>query len=110
MKVSYLVFVFIFLLLCLSCNDEKTITEPTYQFQFPDISSINTNVYAEIKKTCNERWDLDQMNEDTFEIIKDNDEYVINCDGYIESALYKFTIRTDKNGKWINDGCSLKNP
>jgi len=100
-----------FAILYPSCQSEKTTrqkTEESALFQFPEISSIDSAIYDEIKKTCRTYWDLDEMIKDTFEIRKDDTEYSIHCDGYSEGKLYHFVIRVDKNGKWINDGRSLK--
>jgi len=101
-----------FSIFCLSCQDEKTIphkTEETALFQFPEINSIDSVIYDEIKETCRTYWDLNEMTKDSFEIRKDKMEYLIHCDGYSEGKFYHFVIRVDKNGKWINDGRSLKN-
>ena len=100
-----------FSILCLSCQGEKTIpqkTEESALLQFPEISSIDSAIYDEIKKTCRTYWNVDEMIKDTFEIRKNDTEYSIHCDGYSEGKLYHFVIRVDKNGKWINDGRSLK--
>ena len=83
-------------------------TEEPALFQFPEINSIDSAIYDEIKETCRTYWDLNEMIKDTFEIRKDKTEYSIHCDGYSEGKLYHFVIRVDKNGKWINDGRSLK--
>jgi hypothetical protein len=100
-----------FSIFCISCQGEKTIPQKTEEpalFQFPEISSIDSAIYDEIKETCRTYWNLDEMIKDTFEIRKDKTEYSIHCDGYSEGELYHFVVRVDKNGKWINDGRSLK--
>ena len=107
-----LIFLF-FLNLCLLSQCEKNVIQKSEEpstFHFPEIDFIDSDVYDEIKKTCRTYWDLTKMIDDTFEITKDVDEYSINCDGYSEGKLYHFVIRVDKNGKWINDGRTLKNP
>jgi hypothetical protein len=93
---------------CLYCHCKKTITDNQDHFQFPDIDYIDTAVYAEIKNTCRTRWHLENMIDDTFEIIQDGNEYLIHCDGYSYGELYHFVIRADENGKWINDFRYLK--
>ena len=96
---------------CKKVIEKLTIPQKTGEpalFQFPEINSIDSAIYYEIKKTCRTYWDLDEMIKDTFEIRKDDTEYSIHCDGYSEGKLYHFVIRVDKNGKWINDGRSLK--
>ena len=106
--------IFLFLLnLCLLSQCEKDVTNKSDElstFNFPEIDFIDSDVYAEIKETCRTYWDLSKMIDDTFEIKKYEDEYSIHCDGYSEGKLYHFVIRVDKNGKWINDGRSLKIP
>jgi hypothetical protein len=78
------------------------------KFNFPEITNIDSSVYNEIKKTCEKYWDLDKMIDTTFKIIAEGDEYVVQCEGYLDGKLYLFIIRVDKNGKWINDGRSPK--
>jgi len=82
-------------------NEDDTI------FNFPIIENIDSQVYEEIKKTCKSYWDLNNMIDSTFEVISDADEYSIHCDGILEGHLYHFVIRTDSDGKWINDGRSI---
>lgn len=77
-------------------------------FNFPEITNIDSSVYNEIKLTCEKYWDLDKMIDSTFEIKAEGDEYIIQCEGYLDNQLYVFVIRVDKNGRWINDGRSLK--
>lgn len=77
-------------------------------FTFPEIDNIDSHVYQEIKITCETYWDLSRMIDSTFEIVKDGDEYAIHCEGNIDGELYQFVIRVDKEGKWVNDGRSLK--
>ena len=105
--------IFLFLLnlfLFIQCdkNAIQKSDEPT--FNFPEIDFIDSDVYAEIKETCRTYWDLSKMIDDTFEIKKAGDEYSVHCDGNSEGKLYHFIIRVDKDGKWINDGRSLKVP
>ncbi|MBC8182645.1 hypothetical protein H8E88_16215 [candidate division KSB1 bacterium] len=99
-----------FLVLSLSCKDDKTVNQNTEEFQFPKIDWIDQSVYNQIKETCRTYWDLNQMIAKTFEIRKDSMEYTIQCDGYLKGNLYIFAIRVDKNGNWLNDGRTLKNP
>lgn len=94
---------------CLYCHCKKTITNNYEHFQFPDIDYIDPAVYAEIKETCRTYWNLENMIDDTFEIIQYGDEYTVHCDGYSYGKLYQFAIRVDESGKWINDFMSLKN-
>ncbi len=77
-------------------------------FIFPEIENIDQSVYNEIQKTCDSYWDLSNMIDTTFKIIKDHDEYAVHCDGFIDGVLYEFVIRVDEYGKWINDGRSIK--
>lgn len=76
-------------------------------FKFPEISFLDPPVYDEIKLTCEEYWDLSQMNDNSFEVKADGDEYSVNCEGNINGELYQFVIRVDSMGKWINSGYSL---
>ena len=100
---------FMIIVFCiLSCIREKDAMGISKAFHFPDRYNSNQTVYNQIKQTCAERWDLSQMIDNTFEIIQDNDEYLLHCDGYSEGKLYHFVIRVDKYGIWINDGKSLK--
>jgi len=108
MNLIFAIIIVGFSLLCLSCKD---IVKNSEEFQFPNIDWIDPTVYNEIKKTCRAYWDLNNMIEDTFEIkIKEGIGYVIDCDGYLEEMLYRFSILVDESGKWINDGRTLKNP
>ena len=77
---------------------------------FPDIPSVDKTVYDNIKKTCGERWQLEKMQMDTFEVILDRDGYLVKCDGIEDDELYQFVIRVDRNGNWINDGRTKKTP
>ena len=77
---------------------------------FPDVPSIDRTVYDNIKQTCGERWQLDKMKMDTFELIPDRDGYVVKCDGIEDDELYHYVIRVDTNGNWINDGRTKKTP
>jgi hypothetical protein len=72
-----------------------------FDFNFPEISSIDSSVYNEIKKTCEAYWDLSNMIDTTFEIKADQGEYVVQCEGYMYNRLYIFLLRVDKNGKLI---------
>lgn len=47
------------------------------------------------------------MIDNTFEIKKDGDEYTVHCYGELDGQLYQYVIRTDNDGKWINDGRAL---
>jgi hypothetical protein len=77
------------------------------EFNFPEIDYIDLPVYNEIKRTCETYWDLSHMIDSTFKIIEDRNEYLVECDGYLKGQLIHFVIRTDENGKWINDGRSV---
>lgn len=101
-KIKLISLLVITALLFVKCDKENDIT-----FNFPSIENIDTQVYDEIKKTCETYWDLNSMIDTTFEIISDGDEFSIHCDGIIDGQLYHFVIRTDKHGKWINDGRSI---
>lgn len=101
-----LIYIFFF-----SCQNEKSITQISEEFVFPEINWLDSEVYNQIKKTCRTYWDLNSMIDDTFEIkIKEGIGYVIDCDGYFEGELYHFGILVDENGRWINGGCTLKTP
>jgi hypothetical protein len=104
---------FIFISFFLSCQSEKALNQKSEEFsifQFPIIEWIDSTIYNEIKQTCRVYWDLNKMIDATFEIIKGETEYSIQCDGYVEGKLFHFVIITDENGKWINDGRSISNP
>jgi hypothetical protein len=77
-------------------------------FNFPEIAYIDSTIYEVIKVTCDKYWDLNKMIDSTFKVLVEGDEYVIQCDGYVDNQLYLFVIRVDKNGKWINDGRSVR--
>jgi len=81
--------------------------EDDSKFNFPEIENIDLQVYKEIQKTCEAYWDLENMIDSTFEIISDGDEFSVHCDGNLSGELYHFVIRTDSDGKWINDGRSI---
>jgi len=100
--------ILIIILLSIACDKSTTNnTDGNDEFNFPKINSIDSNVYDEIKITCEKYWDLNNMEDSTFEIYQDGDEYSVECEGYFEDQLYHFVIRVDKNGKWINDGRTL---
>ena len=103
-KISLISLLLVSTFLFVKCDkdDEDAVT-----FCFPSIENINTEVYNEIKKTCETYWDLNIMIDTTFEIIGDGDEFSVHCDGIIDGQFYHFVIRTDKYGKWINDGRSI---
>jgi hypothetical protein len=96
---------FLSVFLFAQCQKDK---EPNSSFTFPEITNIDPSVYNEIKITCEKRWDLNKMIDSTFKIVADGDEYSVRCEGYIENQIYIFEIRVDSNGKWINDGYTLK--
>jgi hypothetical protein len=104
-----LLFLFIFYL-CIfyQCEKNNKKADEQFVFNFPKIDNVDSIVYNEIKKTCETYWDLSKMIATTFEVVKEGEEYVIQCDGYLDGQLYRFVIRVDKNGKWINDGRSIK--
>jgi hypothetical protein len=77
---------------------------------FPDLPSVDKTVYDNIKKTCGERWQLEKMKMDTFEVIPDRDGYLVKCDGIEDDELYHFVIRVGSNGNWINDGRTKETP
>ena len=91
-------------LIFVQCEEENN---DDTMFNFPLIENIDTQVYDEIKKTCETYWDLNIMIDTTFEIIRDGDEFSVHCDGNLGGHLYHFVIRTDKYGKWINDGRTI---
>lgn len=99
--ISLLIVTSLIFVKCDKENDDDTI------FNFPSIENIDTQVYDEIKKTCETCWDLNIMIDTTFEIISEGDEFSVHCDGNLDGQLYHFVIRTDKYGKWINDGRSI---
>ena len=77
---------------------------------FPNLPLVDKTVYDNIKKTCGERWQLEKMKMDTFEVIPDRDGYLVKCDGIEDDELYHFVIRVDSNGNWINDGRTKQTP
>jgi hypothetical protein len=78
---------------------------------FPDPPTIDSTVYKTIQQTCKERWDLANMNMATLNIRQDtHGDYIITCDGYSGSDLYRFEIRTTFEGIWVNDIRGKKNP
>lgn len=83
--------------IAISCEKET-------EFKFPNLKYLDSDVYVEIKKTCEAHWDLSNMIDSTFEVIPDRDEYSVLCDGFIDNILYHCWIRVDKYGQWINDG------
>ena len=97
-----------FLSVFLFAQCQKDNEEANSSFTFPEITNIDSSVYNEIKITCEKYWDLGKMIDSTFVIKTEGDEYVVQCEGYSENKLYIFVIRVDKNGKWINDGRTLK--
>lgn len=100
--------IFITILLSINCERDKiNNSDGNEEFNFPENNYIDSNIYNEIKITCETYWDLSNMIDSTFKIIKDGDEYSIQCDGYFDEQLYHFVIRADKNGKWISDGRTL---
>jgi hypothetical protein len=48
-----------------------------FDFNFPEITNIDSSVYNEIKKTCEAYWDLSKMIDTTFEIRVYVDEYAV---------------------------------
>jgi hypothetical protein len=100
-KISLLIVTFFTFIQCDKENKNDT------TFSFPSTEKIEPQVYEEIKKTCATYWDLDKMIDSTFEIISDGDEFSVHCDGILDGQLYHFVIRTDSDGKWINDGRSI---
>ena len=99
--ISLLIVISLIFVQCDKENNDDTM------FNFPLIENIDTQVYDEIKKTCETYWDLNIMIDTTFEIISDGDEFSVHCDGNLGGHLYHFVIRTDKYGKWINDGRTI---
>ena len=97
-----LILILTFFYQCDSDSEKQT------DFHFPELEHIDSNVYNEIKLTCEEYWDLSTMIDTTFEIYPEGLEYAVHCDGYIDSSLYHFVIRVDEYGKWINDGRTKK--
>jgi hypothetical protein len=104
-------------LLTASCADQIQDETPATPSQagkalsiFPDLPSVDKTVYDNIKKTCGERWQLERMNMDTFEVIPEEDGYLVKCDGIEGGELYHYVIRVDSNGNWINDGRTKKTP
>jgi len=81
---------------------------PVEGIVFPDLPALDRTVYKNIKKTCRERWRLDNMKMNTFSITADRDEYLVKCDGFVDEELCRCTIRVDRNGNWINDGRGRK--
>lgn len=77
---------------------------------FPDMPSIDNTVYENIKKTCAQCWQLEKMKMDTFKVVPQGDEYVVECDGIVDGELYRSVIRANASGQWINDGRAKKNP
>lgn len=98
--------ILISIVLFASCETDRGLNRKE-GFNFPPIDSIDSQVYNQIKSTCETYWDLDTMIASTFQIIKDGDEYSVECDGYIDAQLYHFVIRTNQNGNWINDGRTI---
>ena len=94
--------------LIIQCDKNDLKKDKISDFNFPELNNIDQDVYNTIKQTCAIYWDLNEMIDGTFKIIKDNNEYAVHCDGYLDGELYEFVIRVDKNGEWINDGRSLK--
>ena len=78
--------------------------------EFPVLPSIDNAVYTQIKKTCGERWQLENMNMDTFTVVPDRGEYLVKCDGVVDGEIYHCTIRVDGDGNWINDGRTKNTP
>ena len=77
---------------------------------FPALPSIDNTVYAQIKKTCGARWQLENMKMETFTVAPDRDEYLVKCDGVVDGDIYRCTIRVDGDGNWINDGRTKNTP
>ncbi len=75
---------------------------------FPDLPTIDSEVYKNIQQTCTERWDLENMKMDTFSVRLDRDEYLVGCDGVVEGELYRCWIRTDSEGKMLKAGRALR--
>ncbi|HAH26273.1 MAG TPA: hypothetical protein DCL77_21325 [Prolixibacteraceae bacterium] len=101
MKIFHFIVLISFLGLFSHC-DKKEVVQPT-QFNFPVNQTIDAGLYAEIKKTCQSHWDMNQMIDTSFRVEKDGLEYVIRCDGYLNGGYYNFEILADENGKWISD-------
>ena len=85
------------------------VIQPKLTVSFPEMSSIDSSVYKNIQKTCSERWNLKKMKMDTFNVRPDQDEFVVECDRIEEGKLYRWVIRANSEGKWINDGRAKKN-
>lgn len=77
---------------------------------FPDMPTIDRIVYENIRKTCSERWVMENMKMDTFIVKPDHGEYLIECIGIYEGELRRCVIRADAKGKWINDGMEKIKP
>lgn len=76
----------------------------------PQMSSLGEPQRTNIKKTCHERWVPDGMNMATFRVRPDHDGYLITCESLVNGVVYLNTIRTDKEGNWVNDGRAKKSP
>lgn len=76
---------------------------------FLSFDYVDTQVYSEIKKTCELYWNLNIMTDSTFVVISYIDEYAIYCDGQLDGQVYSFVLRTNLNGKWINDDRTINN-
>lgn len=101
MKIFHFIVLISFLGLFSQC-DKKEEVQPA-QFTFPVNQTIDASLYAEMKKTCQAHWDLNQMIDTSFRVVKDGVEYLIHCDGYLNGGYYTFEIITDENGIWISD-------
>ncbi len=77
---------------------------------FPEMLAMPDPQRENIRQTCRERWPIENMNLKTFRVRPDRDEFVVQCDGTFDGTLYQCVIRTDKNGHWINDGRTKKEP
>lgn len=109
-KLQPTIFFILISLFFFSCQNEKSITQISEEFVFPEIKWLDPEIYNQIKKTCRTYWDLNSMIDDTFEIRVHEMEYTIQCEGYSEGLLYVFVINVDERGNWINDGRTLKTP
>ena len=117
LKVFLIMLAITVVLLAAGCSSRTQDARPTPALEtgesgsvFPDLPAVDRTVYENIKKTCGERWRLENMKMDTFTVIRDRNEYSVKCDSVEDGELYRRTIRVDGDGNWINDGRSKRTP
>jgi hypothetical protein len=92
---------------CQNDPDEDEIVDEEEEgeviFEFPDILYVDSLVYLEIKKVCENQWDLSVMEESTFVVVSYLDKYVAHCVGVDGNRYMWFILTFDTDGNLIGE-------